>query len=467
MASLVAAAIQFYSGNERFDDTITDRLNHVSTTALLIVMSLLVTTKQYVGEPIQCWCPKEFSKSRVEYANSICWVKGTYFVPFNKEFIPSYYSSGRKPSVTYYQWVPLILLAQAFFYTLPSLLWTWLESGSGFNLSNFVTYGKKVSSPKVKNDVRETHLNHMTIQLERYLCHGVRSQLMLERPGRNQCTLSLKHIFSRTCFRCFGARTLNYFAFLQIIIKSLYLINSVLQIFFLNLFLNTSFHRYGFDIVMAAFSRRGKGWWSSFNTNKQLLSQQNARFPKVAYCDFHARELGNVQNHSLQCVLTVNLFNEKVFLLLWFWMVFVACCNAFSLLRWTLRNCIAKDRYNYIKNLLLMSGIISLTKKNLRSYDVNRPKRGEGSESTLEVNKMMGDEKSTKQSAYSTPTDSFSSHTKVDDKTLLVMFVSRYLRVDGVLLIHLLNQSTDTLVAMEMAEKLWINFREKYDKTLI
>ena len=49
-----------------------------------------------------------------------------------------------------------------------------------------------------------------------------------------------------------------------------------------------------------------------------------------------------------------------MFLLLWFWMVFVACANAFSLLRWTLRNSIARDRYNYIKNLLLMSGIITL-----------------------------------------------------------------------------------------------------------
>ena len=76
MASLVAAVLKFSSGNEQFDDTITDRLNHVTTTTILILFSTLVTTKQYVGEPIECWCPKEFTKSRVQYANNICWVKG-------------------------------------------------------------------------------------------------------------------------------------------------------------------------------------------------------------------------------------------------------------------------------------------------------------------------------------------------------------------------------------------------------
>ena len=79
MASLVASALKFSGTNDRFDDTITDRLNHVTTSAILIVMATLVTTKQYVGDPIQCWCPKEFSKNRVEYANSICWVKGNFF----------------------------------------------------------------------------------------------------------------------------------------------------------------------------------------------------------------------------------------------------------------------------------------------------------------------------------------------------------------------------------------------------
>ena len=156
------------------------------------------------------------------------------------------------------------------------------------------------------------HHQNQPHSTHRYLCHGVRDRLGLSRPERNKCTLSLKHIFSRTCFRCFGARTLNYFAFLQLIIKSLYFLNSVLQIFFLNIFLNTKFHRYGVDILSAVFASSDKGWWQSYHTNRRLDFEQNSRFPKVAYCDFRARELGTIHNHSLQCALTVNLFNEKV-----------------------------------------------------------------------------------------------------------------------------------------------------------
>ena len=35
------------------------------------VFALLITTRQYVGEPISCWCPVHFSGSNVDYANKV------------------------------------------------------------------------------------------------------------------------------------------------------------------------------------------------------------------------------------------------------------------------------------------------------------------------------------------------------------------------------------------------------------
>jgi len=32
------------------------------------------SVKQYVGAPIDCWCPAQFTQSHVDYTNTICWV---------------------------------------------------------------------------------------------------------------------------------------------------------------------------------------------------------------------------------------------------------------------------------------------------------------------------------------------------------------------------------------------------------
>lgn len=47
----------------RLDDTVVDRLNYYYSTIMIMVMSVTLTARQYVGQPLQCWVPAEFSKA--------------------------------------------------------------------------------------------------------------------------------------------------------------------------------------------------------------------------------------------------------------------------------------------------------------------------------------------------------------------------------------------------------------------
>jgi len=53
----------------RYDDDSTDRLNRLLTVAILILFSLIVTSSQYVGEPISCWVPAHFEDDHEDYTN--------------------------------------------------------------------------------------------------------------------------------------------------------------------------------------------------------------------------------------------------------------------------------------------------------------------------------------------------------------------------------------------------------------
>jgi len=111
-----------------------DRLSRQYTVVMLICFAFLVSTKQFVGRPISCWCPAQFTDSHRDYANTVCWVSNTYYLPIERT-IPGGRLDEAAAKIGYYQWVPLLLAGQAVLVFLPCQLWRFLCQRSGINLA--------------------------------------------------------------------------------------------------------------------------------------------------------------------------------------------------------------------------------------------------------------------------------------------------------------------------------------------
>jgi len=53
----------------RYDDDSTDRLNRRLSVGILALFAVIVTSTQYVGEPISCWTPAHFEDDHEDYTN--------------------------------------------------------------------------------------------------------------------------------------------------------------------------------------------------------------------------------------------------------------------------------------------------------------------------------------------------------------------------------------------------------------
>lgn len=75
----------------------------------------------------------------------------------------------------------------------------------------------------------------------------------------------------------------------------------------------------------------------------------------MTLCDFEIRVLGNIHRHTVQCVLVINMFTEKIFVFLWLWMVFLALLTIINLSAWLATLSIPMCRQAFVEKYLDVS----------------------------------------------------------------------------------------------------------------
>jgi hypothetical protein len=109
--------------------------------------------------------------------------------------------------------------------------------------------------------------------------------------------------------------------------------------------MRTEYFVYGLTVInglLATTAAGGTDQHQAYYDSHALLLDwpMSDRFPRVTLCDFQIRQQTNVHRYTVQCVLPINLFNEKVFLLIWFWLIFVGLSTVLDILYWTSKSAV-------------------------------------------------------------------------------------------------------------------------------
>ena len=356
---------------------------------LLAMFTLFVSSAQYVGDPIHCWCPATFTGAYVAYAKHVCWISNTYYVPM-EDTIPLDLRERQDKEISYYQWVPIIFLFMAFMFKCPNIVWRLFCNGAGLNMDKITTMaeGTQIGS----GDDREKTIYHIAKYMDRWL--------MAHRQYTYNVFVRMRQRISGVFCFFLGKRDGTYLTGFYLFVKLLFVVNVIGQFFLLNSFLSMDYSVYGFEVIR--------------KLSQEEPWRESPRFPRVTLCDFDIRQLQNLQRWTVQCVLPINLFNEKIFIFLWFWIFFVATLTCMNYLSWLYHVLIGLNRARYVKKYLKLADEIRST----------------------------------------------------SDSKLCRKFADEYLRNDGVFVLRVIAKNSSELVLKDLVIHLWKIFRDDPRRTL-
>lgn len=273
----------------KIDQVVTDsfvfRLHHKFTVAILIGASLLVTSRQYFGDPIDCISRDDIPPNLLD---TYCWIHATFSVvnSWNKTVgidipypgVDNYRPGEERVYHKYYQWVCFVLFFQAACFYAPRYIWKLFEG----------------------NRLR-------TIML------GMDCPILPDAHKRRE--VLIKYFRNNM-----GAHRVYYLSY--VICEALSFLNVILQMYLIDSFLGGEFSTYGTRVINFT------DWDDSVRYDPMVRV-----FPRLTKCTFHRYgSSGDVQKHDAMCILPINIINEKIYIFLWFWFYMLGTVTFFSLI---------------------------------------------------------------------------------------------------------------------------------------
>jgi len=251
-------------------DNFTFKLFYKWSVSLFIASSVTVCSSQFFGDPIACESADDSIDEEV--INAYCWMYSHFDMP------PDYngFCTQRNPDKTnlyntYYQWVSVFFMIQAILFYIPRCIWLSMEGG----LMSFLVKG-------CTGRVVDNHAEKQSSLLEYY------------------------HEFVHNKF--------NKYAFCFLFCELLNVIILVSQVFVTHAFLNYQYLDYGYQVY--EYYRLP----AELRSQRETLNPMCEIFPKVAVCNYqrYGRGGGQETKNSI-CILSLNIINDKIFIVLWVW----------------------------------------------------------------------------------------------------------------------------------------------------
>ena len=293
---------RFFHIDDIWIDNVVFRLHYKATVIMFLTASLLVTSRQYFGDPIDC----VVSGVPPKIMDTYCWIHSTFSIPTrwtgvqgidiphagvapeadlavdnppvflglpNQEDVPQ----NEKKYHKYYQWVCFMLFFHAVMFYIPRYIWKSSEGG------------------KVRMLIGYLHENLMLTADQK----------------RNEISVSVKY------FKLHRGTHFPY-ALRFFVCEFLNFINVVGQLYFIDVFLDNEFSKYGMEVIKYAGME-----------GEDRPDPMAKVFPKVTKCTFHKYgPSGTIAKHDGLCVLPINIINEKIYIFIWFWLVLLASVTA-------------------------------------------------------------------------------------------------------------------------------------------